>query len=128
MIFDFTNLGHIEQTIKGILFSLNLILPDIKLESEYQIMKNIHKDERVLMRSHPSYMISFEQTDFKSVLNEFSHQNGISHEKFYDLQYLFKNFSKEEVSITEKSEYGLPVPVLVQKKNHSKILSKFIIF
>lgn len=128
MIFDFTNLGHIEQTIKGILFSLNLILPDIKLESEYQIMKNIHKDERVLMRSHPSYMISFEQTDFKSVLNEFSHQNGISREKFYDLQYLFKNFSKEEVSITEKSEYGLPVPVLVQKKNHSKILSKFIIF
>jgi hypothetical protein len=68
-------------------------------------------------------MISFEQTDFKSVLNDFANQKEISNDRFYDLQYIFKNFAKEEISITEKSEYGLPVPVLVQKKNHSKILS-----
>lgn len=79
------------------------------------------------MRSYPSYMMHFEHSDFRSLLNDFANQKGISNERFDNMKYIFKNFGKEEISITEKSEYGLPVPVLIHKQNDSKILSRNII-
>jgi hypothetical protein len=41
-----------------------------------------------------------------------------------DVTHLFKKFRREEVCISEKADFGLPLPVLTNKRNPNMILSK----
>ena len=100
-----------------------LLVPETETILEYQIYKNLRTHERILMRSFPAYMLSLSRDNFDKVLEKFK-ERGLGEEKYEDLKYILQKHKREEVSISEKAEYGLPVPVLAHSKNKNKVLSK----
>jgi hypothetical protein len=64
---------------------------------------------------------------FDTAIAGFGQNKGMTPDKINDLKILFKNFRKQEIEVSEKASFGLPVPVLVHKRNFNKILGKCLI-
>jgi hypothetical protein len=110
--------------VKSILLSKDFLLPQYNDVCEYPLYQLKNSNERVLMRSYPAYILNLNSSHFDSVIDSLSNNKQMTSEKLDDVKFLFKKFRKEEVCISEKSDFGLPLPVLVNKRNPNMILSK----
>ena len=64
--------------------------------------------------------------EFDNVISQFAQNNNMTNDKIHDVEKILKRFKREEVVISETGSFGLPVPVLVHKRNFNRLLGNFV--
>ena len=113
--------------MKSVLHTKDVLLPQEKDICEYPLYQLKDSNERLLMRSYPSYVLNLKSSHFDSVIDTLSKNRNMTPGKLEDVKFMFKKFRKEEICISEKADFGLPLPVLMHKRNSNMILSKIVI-
>lgn len=118
------NIGHAESVVRSVLTVRESLLTEFNSLCEYPLYRSKLTDERLLMRSYPAYILNLEASHFDSVLETLAANQQMSIDRSKDVKQLFRKFRREELCISEKAEFGLPLPVLTHRRNSNMILSE----